>query len=97
MNPIAYLLVSLQFTSLMLAIIFLIAWFEFGRHKYALLWSLAFFVASVQWMLNLGSQYFFASYDFYWLIVNLISIVTTALALAGHRLRVSLQNRLIWY
>ncbi len=97
MNPIAYLLVSLQFTSLMLAIIFLIAWFEFGRHKYALLWSIAFFIASVQWVLNLGSQYFFASYDAYWLTVNLISIVTTALALAGHRLRVRLQNRLSWY
>lgn len=97
MNPLAYLLVSLQLTSLMLAVIFFIAWKEFGRHNYALLWSVAFFVATIQWVLNLGSRHFFSSYELYWLLVNLISVVTTALALAGHRSRVGLKNNLAPY
>jgi diguanylate cyclase (GGDEF)-like protein len=97
MNPLAYLLISLELTSLMLAAIFLIAWLNFGRRKYAMLWSLTFLVAAVQWLLNLTSQALPVSYEIYWQIVNLTSILTVSLALAGHRLRVGLPNRLAWY
>ena len=97
MNPLAYLLVSLQFTSLMLVAVFLIAYFNFGRRKYVLLWAMAFAVATVQWLLNVGSNIFFTSYEGYWLSVSLMSIVPTTLALAGHRLRVGLRNPAGWY
>jgi diguanylate cyclase (GGDEF)-like protein len=97
MNPLAYLLISLQLTSVMLAVVFLIAWLNFGRRRHALLWSLAFLVAAVQWLLNLTSQKLPVSYDTYWQIVNLTSILTVSLAVAGHRLRVGLPNRLGWY
>lgn len=97
MNPLAYLLISLQLTSVMLAVIFLIAWLSLGRRRHALLWSLAFLVAAVQWLLNLTSQALPVSYEAYWQIVSLTSILTVSLAVAGHRLRVGLPNRPGWY
>lgn len=97
MNPLAYLLVSLEFTSIMLAVIFLIAWLNFGRRPHALTWSLAFGVAAVQWILNFGSGVFFSDYNVYWLTVSLTSIVTLSLALIGHRQRAGLPNRVAWY
>lgn len=97
MNPLAYLLISLQLTSVMLALIFWLAWLGFGRKPHALMWSLAFAVAAVQWLLNLSSKSLPISFEVYWQIVNLTSILTVSLALAGHRLRVGLQNGLAWY
>ena len=97
MNPIAYLMISLEITSIMLAAIFLIAWQNFGRHRYALIWSATFTVAAVQWVLNLGQKAFFANYGVYWMIVSATSIVTVSLALAGHRQRAGRRNRVWWY
>jgi len=95
LNPIAYLLISLEITSVMLAIIFLIAWHNFGRHRYALIWSATFAVAAVQWVLNLGSKTFFSDYNVYWMIVSATSIITVSLALAGHRLRAGRRNPIL--
>lgn len=89
MNPLGYLLVSLEFTSLMLAAVFLIAWFNFGRRRHALLWSLAFFIAAIQWLINLTIASSMP-YPAYWLVVSLTSIGSLSLALAGHRLRAGL-------
>ncbi|MEJ1098220.1 MULTISPECIES: GGDEF domain-containing protein [unclassified Pseudoxanthomonas] len=96
MNPLAYLLVSLEFTSLMLAAVFLIAWFNFGRRRHALLWSLAFFIAAIQWLINLtiASALPFPAY---WLLVSLTSIGSLSLALAGHRMRAGLPVRWGWF
>lgn len=95
MNPLGYLLVSLEFTSLMLAAVFLIAWFNFGRRHHALLWSLAFFIAAIQWLINLTIASVLP-FPVYWLIVSLTSIGSLSLALAGHRLRAGLSAHWGW-
>ena len=97
MNPVAYLLVSLAFTSVMLTVVFFIAWLSFGRRRYALLWSLAFLFAALQWVLNLSSRSLPLSFPAYWLIVSLASVLTLSLGLAAFRLRAGLPNKIGWY
>ena len=89
MRPTAYLIVSLCLTSALLSIIFWIAWRSFGRQRHALTWSLAFAVATVQWVVNLNVASF-GDWRVYWTVVNAIPIVAVTLALIGHRQRAEL-------
>jgi diguanylate cyclase (GGDEF)-like protein len=97
MNPLAYLLISLGLTSIVLTIIFSIAWFSFGRRPYALLWSIAFLFATLQWTLNLSSQKLPLSFETYWMLVSLCSALTLSLSVAAFRMRAGLSNRIVWY
>lgn len=95
MNPLVYLLISLELTSLVLAAIFFIAWHSFGRRRYALLWSAAFLFAAVQWVLNLAIQSL--PVPVYWVSTSIASVFTLSLSLAAFRLRAGLTNKLQWY
>ena len=97
MNPLLYLLVSLEFTSLMLMVVFFIAWLKLGRRGHALAWSAAFLVAAVQWVLNIGQSMIFSDYGIYWMVVSATSIITMSLGLIGYRQRAGLANRLWAY
>jgi diguanylate cyclase (GGDEF)-like protein len=97
MNPLLYLLVSLEFTSLMLMLVFFIAWLKLGRRGHALAWSLAFLVAAVQWVLNIGQSVFFSNHGVYWMVVSATSIITMSLGLVGYRQRAGLANPLWAY
>ena len=71
----------------MLVAVFLIAYFNFGRRKYVLLWAMCW-----RPLLNVGSNIFFTSYE--GLLAERQPDVDCAYdtALAGHRLRVGLRN-----
>ena len=97
MNPLTYLLISLELTSIVLTAIFFIAWLSFGRRQYALFWSIAFFFAAVQWLLNLSSQKIPFPFEVYWMLVSASSAVTLSFSVAGFRMRAKLPNRIHWY
>lgn len=87
LSPILYLLVSLAMTSLMLGIVFLIAWSAFGRRSYILAWSIAFWVGTFQWMNNIFSSQIYSDRAIYWLVVNAAGIVIVTLSVWGHLVR----------
>lgn len=97
MDPLLYLLVSLEFTSLMLTIVFFIAWLKLGRRGHALTWSGAFLVAAAQWVLNIASTAIFSDRKIYWMVVSATSILTMTLGLIGYRQRAGLANRAWMY
>jgi len=98
MSPIAYLLISLAFTSALLSVVFLMAWASFGRRSYVLAWSGAFLVAAIQYVLNLPPVWhaILPNEASYWLAVNATSFLAVSLAFLGHRQRVGLRTRVPW-
>lgn len=94
MSPVTYILISLMISSFLLGVIFLVAWQSFGRKPYALAWSVAFFVGTIQWACNLFSKDIFPSRDLYWIVVSATSIITISFGLWGHRLRVGLNTNI---
>lgn len=86
------LLISLCSSSILLVIIFFIAWLSFGRKAYALIWSLTFLVASIQWASNLVGADPYPSPEIYWIVVNLLALTVISLAFLGHRQRVGLKT-----
>ena len=89
MSSVFYIILSLFFTSIMLTVIFFVAWKNFGKKNYALIWSFTFLLASFQWILNLTSQQLFSDRELYWLIVNIFTILVGTTSLIGHYLRVN--------
>jgi diguanylate cyclase (GGDEF)-like protein len=83
LNPVAYLLVSMCFTSAALAVVFWIAWRSFGREAHALTWAITFAVVTLQRVLNLASDAF-PSRDVYWVVVTGIGAAAVTMALVGH-------------
>lgn len=96
MTAVLYLLVSLCLTSFALGVIFLIAWTSYGRKPYALTWSLAFFVSTTQWILNIFQGLLFTDHRVYWIAANVPPIVAVSLALLGHRQRAGLKTPWPW-
>lgn len=95
MDPFAYLIISLFFTSCMLAIIFFVAWRSFGRAPHALMWALAFSFGAFQWLLNSIGGDWFDDRRLYWMTATGTSIVVTTLAYGGFRLWAHLNPRWI--
>jgi len=89
-SPIAYILVALALNSLMLSVIFFIAWKTQGKKPYALTWSLAFLAATGQWSFNIGAD-LFPNFGTYWLTVNGFGLVVITLGLRGHCQRTDCQ------
>lgn len=85
---------SLLTTSLLLVVIFLIAWLSFGRKNYALIWCLTFFVAALEWLLNLYAASIPLSSEYIGFLASLLTIITVSLAFLGHRQRLGLTTRL---
>jgi len=88
MTAVVFILISLIMTSVLLAVIFYIAWNNFGKKKYALIWCYVFVIGAVQWSINLSSSILFSDQRIYWLTVNFFSVCLISLAFYGHRLRV---------
>lgn len=93
MNPVAFILIALVLISLMLAIIFLMAWRNFGRQKHALTWAATFMAGSLQWTVNLFSRDLFADRRWYWIVANALALLVLSQALAGYRQRAGLRTR----
>ena len=81
----------------MLSVIFFCAWKSFDRMPHALTWSLAFAVATLQWVTNLCRE-MFPSQEVYWVLVNGFALTVVTLAWLGHRQRVGARTPmfLIW-
>lgn len=95
MTGIEYVFVAQFIISLMLAIIFLVAWRTIEPKSHTLSWSLLFSVATLQYILNaLVNIVPFQGFtrDIYWVVVNAMSLVVLALALAGFRQRAGLRG-----
>lgn len=83
MSALAFVQIASGTTSLVIAIIFLMAWKTLGDKPWALHWSLAFLAATLYWLAILAADRFpnFASF---WLLANALGIVMITLALRGH-------------
>lgn len=92
MNPLGYLLVSMCFTSSVLAVVFWIAWRSFGRDAHALTWSITFAIVTFQRVLNLAKGWF-PDQERYWIVVNVVGVVAVTLALVGHLQRAGRPTR----
>ena len=78
---------------LMLAVSLLIAWRTIDRKPHALIWSLGFFVATANGVLNALND-LFPSREVYWLVVNAFSLTMATMAYVGFRKRANLPLRL---
>lgn len=89
-SPVAYLQTSLAMTSMMVAVIFLLAFRSLGHKPHVRNWSIAFWLLTVQWLCYLASSWFpnFASF---WLTVNALNFAAITLALRGHCQRTNCQ------
>ena len=95
MSAVEYIFVTMLLTNIMLGSIFLVSWLSISRKPYVLYWSLAFWMAVVNILLNAGRA-IFSSPEIYWLIVNLTSLIVQTLSLAGFRQRVGFKPIPLW-
>jgi diguanylate cyclase (GGDEF)-like protein len=72
--------------SLMMTVVFLLAWHIMEKKTYVLMWSLFYVFAAVNGILNATND-LFPDRNLYWVVVNGVSLLTQALALAGFRMR----------
>ena len=82
-SAVTYIQAALGIVSLMIAIVFYMAWKTLGERPWALCWSMAFASLTIYWFIHLSSARFpnFASY---WLVANAFGLATLTLALRGH-------------
>ncbi len=83
MSPLTYIQVASGTTSLIIAIIFFMAWKTLGDKPWALHWSLAFLAATLYWLAMLGADRF-PNFTSFWLLANALGIAMITLALRGH-------------
>lgn len=86
---------SLLLTCITLSIIFFVAWQTMGRQKYALVWAVTFVIMGAQRFLNLIRDVI-QPFELYWMIVVTLSVLTVAMGLVGHVLRVKANIPLRW-
>lgn len=89
---ITFLLASLVLISALLAGANFLAYRLFERPRYALMWSVAFALAALQYSLNLASD-LLPSDAFYWQSANMVSFALLLFVLWGHRDRLGLPTR----
>ncbi len=87
MDFVFYILLTLFFTSATLSVIFYMAWSQMGRKTFVLLWAITFAIAAVQRLGNIFKDNF-PSYDLYWMVVCILSILTVSFGTQGHVQRV---------
>ena len=93
MNPAVFVLFSLSVTSAMLSAILLIAWAGFGRPRHALTWSIAYGVATAEWLVQLVSVTMWPDSPVYRPLVMALATITTTLCTIGFRQRRELNPR----
>lgn len=83
MTAAAFIIIALIFSAAMLTGVMIIAWRSFGRPRHALVWAIAFAVATVEWIANLGYRaYAEGNLPLYAAIIGL-SCMSNALIAAG--------------
>ena len=83
MSPVQYTQLSLLLTSMMISIIFFLAWRSLGRKLHALNWSLAFLASAIYWGLIMMEDVF-PNFEANWLMANAFGFVLVTLALQAH-------------
>lgn len=81
MSPFFYIILSLLFTNVILACIFLTAWRTMGRQKHTLIWAFAFIAGALQWLLNIFKP---GQYELYWMLACALSVTTVIFGTWGH-------------
>ena len=82
-SPVVYIQAALTLVSLMIAIVFYMAWKTLGEKPWALRWATAFTALTVYWLTHLSAARF-PSFETYWLTANAFGFATLTLALRGH-------------
>ena len=72
--------------SIMMTVVFLLAWRVMEKKTYVLMWALFYFFAAVNGIINAIND-LFPDRNLYWVVVNAVSLLTQILALAGFRMR----------
>lgn len=80
------ILVALWVISMMLSIVFGLAWVSLGRPRHALTWAVTFVFATGQWSCNLFRDAF-PSQAAFWFTASVLAFATVTLALLGHMQR----------
>lgn len=78
--------ISQFFISIMMTVVFLLAWKIIERKTYAVMWALFYFVSAINGVFNALNN-LFPDRNLYWVVVNAMSLLSQALALAGYRMR----------
>jgi diguanylate cyclase (GGDEF)-like protein len=87
-SAVSYIQAALGIVSLMISIIFYMAWKTLGEKPWALRWAMAFVASAAYWFLHLFGSWF-AGYETYWLLANAFGFAMIALSLRGHCERTS--------
>jgi diguanylate cyclase (GGDEF)-like protein len=74
---------ALGIVSLMISIIFYMAWKTLGEKPWALRWAMAFVASTIYWLAHLCSGQF-PSHEAYWLTANAFGFGMITLSLRGH-------------
>ncbi|GGQ31792.1 GGDEF domain-containing protein [Shewanella litoralis] len=85
-SPFTYILITLFFSSILLAIIFFMTWQTMGKQKYALMFSLSFLASTALWANTLFKS-LFLSHNLYWMMGCTLSMLSVVLGTWGHCLR----------
>ena len=89
-SPVVYIQTALGIVSLMIAIVFYMAWKTLGEKPWAMRWSMAFIALTAYWVAHLCASSF-PSFETYWLTANAFGLATLTLALRGHCERTNCQ------
>lgn len=81
-----YLHIALFFISIMLSVVFFLAWKTIEHKRHTLLWSILFATAALNGVMNAAKE-LFPSTEIYWILVNAVSLIVSWLAWAGFRYR----------
>ena len=72
--------------SIMMTVVFLLAWKVMEKKTYVLMWAMFYFFAALNGIINAVND-LFPNRNLYWVVVNGVSLLTQILALAGFRMR----------
>ncbi len=82
-SAVIYIQAALGIVSLMISIIFYMAWKTLGEKPWALRWAMTFVASTIYWLAHLCANYF-PSHETYWLTANAFGFAMITLALRGH-------------
>ncbi len=82
-SAVIYIQAALGIVSLMISIIFYMAWKTLGEKPWALRWAMTFVASTIYWLAHLCANYF-PSHETYWLTANAVGFAMITLALRGH-------------
>jgi diguanylate cyclase (GGDEF)-like protein len=89
-SPVLYTQLSLALMSLMICVIFFLAWVSLGKRPHALDWSVAFLASSIYWVVIMLPD-MFPNFEAYWLTANVFGFTLLTLCLHGHCQRTNTQ------